>query len=231
MGFTILELSKLVMYSFYHDFLDKELQRHHAAIFLGYIDTDSILARIEVEDGHDFDWFQFMKIHESKFDTSDFDPQNKHGIRLLNKKVPLLFKCELNGGVCRECFASKPKCYMHLTENADGSTYEHKKIAGVKKEVTKTLNIKDFQELWSKKSVLMSLMHKIRHEKHVLETVLCNRISLSQKDDKRYILFDNIHSLALNHKDIQLHEDDRMEIEELENQFLMFEVEDEENEM
>lgn len=227
-GFSILELSKLVMYSFYHDFLTRELQKHHANIFLGYIDTDGILARIEVERGFEFDWFQFVKAHEDKFDTSDMI-NNKHGIRLLNKKVPLLFKCELNGGVCKEFYAFKPKCYMHLTEKSDGTCYEHKRIAGLKKEITKTLNIKHFYEVWSKKSSLMCLMHKIRNNKLILETVLCNKISLSQKDDKRYILPDNIHTLALNHKDIRQHEEERerMEIARLEDQFLMFDEEDE----
>lgn len=219
-GFSILEQSKVIMYSFYYDFLTRELQKHHANIALGYIDTDGILARIEVERGSEFDWYQFMKAHEDKFDTSDFQKDNKHGIKLLNKKVPLLFKCELNGALCVEFYAFKAKCYMYMVEKSDGSNYEHKRIAGCKKEVTKTLNIKDFYEVWTKKSTLLNLMYKIRSQKLVLETILCNKVSLSQKDDKRYILADNTHTLALNHKDIKKLEEEK-EIERLENQFLL----------
>lgn len=227
-GFSILEQSKVVMYSFYYDFLRQELQKHHANIALGYVDTDGILARIEVERGSDFDWYQFMRTHEDKFDTSDFPKDNKHGIQLKNKKVPLLFKCELNGALCIEFYAFKAKCYMYLVEKSDGSNYEHKRVAGCKKEVTKTLNIKDFYEVWIKKTTMFSLMYKIRSQKLVLETILCNKVSLSQKDDKRYILADNTHTLALNHKDIKKLEEEK-EIERLENQFLMFDEPPEED--
>ena len=78
----------------------------------------------------------FLKIDdlEGRFDTSNYDKNNKRPILIgKNKKVPGLFKGDLGGKIMTEIFALRPKAYAYLDD--DGN--EHKKSKGTKRCVIK----------------------------------------------------------------------------------------------
>ena len=95
-----------------------------------YTDTDSFIIYIKTED-----FFEDISNDVEKwFDTSDYDKNDKRPLPIgKNKKVPCLFKDELEGKIITEVVAIRPKTYAYLID--DGS--EHKKAKGTKKYVIK----------------------------------------------------------------------------------------------
>jgi len=71
-GFSILELSNLIMYQFFYDCLKP---RYGDKIRLCFTDTDSFICHchIETSDLHD----DMMETLDSWYDTSNFDPKHR----------------------------------------------------------------------------------------------------------------------------------------------------------
>ena len=133
LGQAILDLSKLIMYEFHHDYM---LPKYGEHIKLCYMDTDSFMYDIETKD--------FCKDIagdvEMRFDTSGYCdrplPISK------NKKVIGLMKGELGGEVMKEFISLHPKMYSYRV----GSS-EPKKCKGIKKcVVKKTITFEDYKK-------------------------------------------------------------------------------------
>ena len=106
-GCTVLELSKLVMYKFYYNFLKKKFESFN----LLYMDTDRFI--IEVI-GENFD--EIMLENKEYFDLSNFSKDGKYYCSD-NKKVPGKMKDEYGGKIIFEFVAPKPKSYTLIDEN------------------------------------------------------------------------------------------------------------------
>ena len=104
---TVLELSKLVMYEFYYDFLKQKCETFK----LLNMDTDSFI--IEVVGKH-FD--DIMLENKELFDLSNFSKNSKYYCAE-NKKVPRKMKDEYGGTNIYEYAAIKPKSYTIIDEN------------------------------------------------------------------------------------------------------------------
>lgn len=102
-GMAILDISKITMYSFLYDYLKPKYGDGCSAI---YSDTDSFILEIETED-----FYKDMRENISRFDTSDYPIPNEYGITRENKKIPGLFKDELNGRIITEFVGLRAKCY------------------------------------------------------------------------------------------------------------------------
>ncbi|XP_065680704.1 uncharacterized protein LOC136094698 [Hydra vulgaris] len=94
LGMCILDLSKTLMYEFHYDYI-KNKYRDRAKLL--YTDTDSLIYEIKTEDFYE----DISNDIESKFDTSEFDPNHpavKNGFKVgINKKVLAKFKDESAG--------------------------------------------------------------------------------------------------------------------------------------
>ena len=131
----------------------------------------------------------------SKFDTSDFSTNHKSGILTgVNKKVIGMFKDEVAGKQITHFVGLRPKLYSYKVEDEK----ELKKCKGIKKNVIKKkLDFDDYVKcLFSGEKKLRS-MKIIRSEKHDIYSKEVNKIALSNEDDKRQVLNDKIHTLAL----------------------------------
>lgn len=193
-GYSILELSKLILYEFAYGTVQRILGPER--VRFSYIDTDSILINSDKDI-----YVELIKKNPHLFDTSDFPINNVFGIELLNRKQAGLFHDENCGRIIKRFVALRPKAYSIELEDGDNDR-DIKKLKSVSKTVTKSLEFKDFYNVWRDRSVVYSKMYKFQSTNHTIETILINKKSLSQNDDKRYILPDNTNTLAWGHFEI-----------------------------
>ena len=98
---SILEISKILMYEFWYDYVKPKCQDNAK---LCYMDTDSFIINVKTEDVYE----DIANDVEKKFDTSNHEvnrplPTGK------NKKVIDLMKDELGGKIMTEFIALRPK--------------------------------------------------------------------------------------------------------------------------
>ena len=83
--------------------------------------------------------------------------------------------------------------------------YSIKKINGSESSTTKGVNIvtefNEFKDVLFNKKVIRHKMKRIQAKKHKIGTYEIDKISLSCFDDKRYVLDDDVNTLAYFHKD------------------------------
>ena len=133
-----------------------------------------------------------------KFDTSDYSPDHKSGIPTgINKKVIGMFKDEESGKQITHFVGLRPKLYSYKVEGKE----ELKKCKGIKKNVVKkSLIFDDYVRCLFSGEKEIRKMKIIRSENHDLYSKEVNKVALSNQDDKRYVLNDKIHTLAIREK-------------------------------
>ena len=134
---------------------------------------------------------------KDRFDTSDYPPNHPSGIPSgFNKKVLGMFKDEAGGKVIDELVVLRAKLYSYKMFEGE----ENKKCKGVKKSVVKkSITHEDYKNcLFTGKEQLrrMNVIRSHRHEVYIEEV---NKIALCPSDDKKHILEDGMHTLALGH--------------------------------
>ena len=177
-GFTVLELSKWLMYDFHYNFIKK-----HFDAELLFTDTDSLTYQIKSEDVYD----EFLK-HKNLFDFN-----NSKFLDPTNKKVIGKMKDEKEGKINDEFVGLKSK--MYSIKNIDG------KESNTEKGVNIAAEFNGFKETLFKKKIMRHKMRRIQSKKHKLGTYEINKILLLCFDDKRYVQDDSINTLTYFHKD------------------------------
>ena len=125
LGLSILEISKILMYEFWYDYMKP---KYNNSVKLCYMDTDSFIMDIKTNDFYK----DIANDVENRFDTSNYEVNRSLPIGK-NKKVIDLMKDELGGKIITEFVTLRPKTYSYLTD--DGK--EDKKAKGTKKCVIK----------------------------------------------------------------------------------------------
>ncbi|XP_028417042.1 uncharacterized protein LOC114541307 [Dendronephthya gigantea] len=192
-GFTILDLSKVLMYQFHYEYMKPKYDCNAKLLFT---DTDSLCYEIKTDDV-----YQDMLQDIDLFDTSEY--ARDHPLHsLTNKKVLGKMKDETHGIPIQEFVGLRPKMYSILyTEN--DKQVEKKTAKGIKKSVTKRkLRHINYKECLFDKKRTMASMNQIRSERHEIYSIKLNKIGLSPYDDKRYIIKDGVNTLAYGHYQI-----------------------------
>ena len=101
LGLSILEISKIIMYEFWYDYMKR---KYEDMVKLCYMDTDILVMNIKTKDFYK----DIAQDVEERLDTSNYNvdrplPKGK------NKKVIGLMKDELGGGIITEFIALRPK--------------------------------------------------------------------------------------------------------------------------
>ena len=190
LGLSILEISKILMYEFWYDYMKPKYNNN---VILCYMDTDSFIMNIKTNDFYK----DIANDVECKFDTSNYEvnrplPTGK------NKKVIGLMKDELGGGkIITEFGTLRPKTYSYLTD--DGK--EDKKGKGTKKcVITKMIKFNDYKKCLLNDEVILKSQQRFINKKHDHYTENINKIALSNNDDKRIISSNKITSYLYGYK-------------------------------
>ena len=93
LGQVILDISKILMYEFWYDYLKP---KYKDKVKLCYMDADSFIVHIQTEDFYK----DIAKDVNKWFDTHDYDKDHNRPLPIgINEKVIGKFKDELNGKV------------------------------------------------------------------------------------------------------------------------------------
>ena len=138
LGLSILEISKILMYEFWYDYIKP---KYNDNVRLCYMDTDSFVMHIKTNDFYK----DIASDVENRFDTSNYEVNTSETSALAcrplptgkNKKVIGLMKDEPGGKIIMEFVTLRPKTYSFLTD--DGK--EDKKAKGTRKCIIKNYKI------------------------------------------------------------------------------------------
>ena len=104
-----------------------------------------------------------------------------------------MFKDEVAGKQITHFVGLRPKLYSFKVEDEK----QLKKCKGIKKNVVKkSIDFDDYVTCLFTGEKQMRKMKIIRSEKHDIYSKEVNKIALSNEDDKRLVLEDNVHTLA-----------------------------------
>ena len=181
-GFTVLELSKWLMYDFYYNFIKKNFDAE-----LLFTDTGSLTDEIKSKDVYE----GFFK-HKHLFGFSNY-PKDSKFFDEANKKVIGKMKDESDGKIIDEFVRLKSK--MHSIKNIDSEEFN------TAEEVNIEFN--EFKSILFNKKRMRHKMKRIQAKNHKIGTYKIKKMSLSRYDDKRFVLIDGIDTLAYFHKDFK----------------------------
>ena len=190
LGMSILESSKTLMYDFHYNYIKKKYGDKAELLFT---DTDSLKYLIETEDFYK----DISADVKDRFDTSNYPPDHPSDIPSgFNKKKLGMFKDEAAGEIIDEFMGLRAKLYSYKMFKGK----ESKKCKGVKKLMVKRgIAHEDYKKCLFTGKEQLRKMNVIRSHMHEVYTEEVNKVALSPNDDKRHILEDGAHTLALGH--------------------------------
>ena len=181
LGLSILELSKIIMYEFWYDYVKVKYMDNAR---LCYIDMDSFVINVKTKDFYK----DIAEDVKERFDTSNFSYDRPLPIDM-NKKVVGLMKDELGGGIINEFVALRPKAYSYRTHDL----VELKKARGTKKCVIKNmLKFEDYKNCLFGNGKVLRSQQRFKSENHSVYTECINKVVLSCDDHKRIVSQDGI---------------------------------------
>ena len=189
LGLSILEISKLLMYEFWYDYMKP---KYGDNVKLCYMDTDSFIMNIKTEDFYK----DIANDVEKRFDTSNYEC-DRPLLTGKNKKVIGLMKDELGGRIIKEFITVRPKTYSYLT----GDCKEDKKAKGTKKCVIKRMiKFNDYKNCLVNGEVVLKSQQRFISKGHDVYTENIDTIALSSNDNKRIVSSDKITSYPYGYK-------------------------------
>ena len=181
-GFTVLELSKWLMYDFHFNFIKK-----HFDAELLFTDRDHHTYEVKSED-----FYEEVFKHKHLFHFSNY-PEDSKFFDETNKKVICKMKDAFEGKIVDEFVGLNSK--MHSMKSID------RKESNTAKGVNIEIEFNEFKDTLFNKKEIRHKMGRIQVKKHKMEKGEINRKSLSV-DVKIFVLNDGIHTLEYFHKGI-----------------------------
>ena len=194
LGMCILDLSKIIMYDFHHNYIKQKYGNNAKLLFT---DTDSLMYEIQTEDFYK----DISGDVKDRFDTSNYPENHPSGIPTgINNKVLGMMKDEAGGMNIVEFVGLRSKLYSFIMEYGG----ETKKCKGIKKQVVQSsITHEDYKTCFRTGKEQLRKQNIIRSRGHDMFTEEVNKVALSAADDKRYILSDGMHTLAWSHYKIK----------------------------
>ena len=183
-GFSILELSKLLMYDIHYNYFKK---KYDATLL--FTDTDSLMYEIKSIS----DIYENIYLNKGLFHFCNYLRKSKF-YNDSNKNVNGEMKDELGGKLISEFIGLKSKIYSLITVG------DEEKIRA--KGINVKLRHSEFFDVLFNKKVIRHNMKRTQSIRDRLGPYDVYKVSLSCFDDKRYILDNGIDTLAYFHQDI-----------------------------
>ena len=197
-GMSILDLSKTFMYRFHYDYVKPKWGDKAALLFT---DTDSLCYEIQTDDFCEdikddaFEWF----------DTSNYEKDHPLFSEKSKKQVRFM-KDECGGNQILRFVGLRSKLYAYEVDRLrdDNGEWKYdvqkKKCKGIRKYIIKKeITIEDYEECLFSRQPQFRTMNAIRSRRHDVGAERMNKTVLSADDDKRVVLPDGIHTLAIGH--------------------------------
>jgi hypothetical protein len=190
-GFTILELSKTVMYEFHYRHIVKRYGSEKARLL--FTDTDSLCYHITTPN-----LYEDMRENVELYDTSNFEPDHFLYSTATNRVLGK-FKSETGSKAPLEFVGLRAKMYSLLVGEDNKMTTK-----GIKKTYAMNhIRHRDFVNTLITRDITYATFRTFGTTNQQLHTLEINKVCLSAYDDKRYIRDDGRSSYAYGHKDIQ----------------------------
>jgi len=190
-GMCILDISKVCLYEFHHEYMSLIYRDKCKIIYTG---TDSLIYHINYHIKCD-DVYKNMKHDIVRFDTSNYPADN--GMPLANKKVLGLMKDKSNGVIMAEFVGLRAK-------RVDGKK-DTKKAKGVKNNIiARTITFDNYTRCLNEEIEMTRRQSCIRSKLHEVYTIFKSKIALSSYDNKRYIISNLTETLPWRHWRISL---------------------------
>ena len=189
LGLSILEISKILMYEFWYDYMKAQ---YNDNVRLCYMDTGSFVMHIKTN----YFYKDISSDVECKFDTSNYEVKRPLPIGK-SKKVIGLMKDDLRGEIFTKFIALRPKTYSYLTDNdkIDKKAKRTKKCV-----IKKMIKFDDYKKCLLNDKVILKSQQMFISTKHDVYTENVNKIALSNDDDKRILSSDKIKSYPYGYK-------------------------------
>ena len=225
-GFTVLELSKYIVYDYYYNVLKPNFD---SVQLLGQ-DTDSLIVKLTSNDND----LRILKLADY-MDFSEIDLESPFGKRMINyceennldlktfmnnnKKVPgNIMKLEHQGWTIERFIGLRPKLYILI----DNHNTIHKASKGVPKNALTTTGEKfklDIEKYYhclfpesSDQAQQIGVFRHIVNQKLSLKTMSQEKCMMNCLDNKVYICNDNITTYAWGHHSIPQSENDQFKL-------------------
>ena len=225
-GFTVLELSKYIVYDYYYNVLKPNFD---SVQLLGQ-DTDSLIVKLTSTDND----LRILKLADY-MDFSEIDLESPFGKRMINyceennldlktfmnnnKKVPgNIMKLEHQGWTIERFIGLRPKLYILI----DNHNTIHKASKGVPKNALTTTGEKfklDIEKYYhclfpesSEQAQQIGVFRHIVNQKLSLKTMSQEKCMMNCLDNKVYICNDNITTYAWGHHSIPQSENDQFKL-------------------
>ena len=183
LGLSILEISKILMYEFWYDYMEP---KYNDNVRLCYMNTDSFIMNIKTNDFYK----DISDDVDNRFDTSYYEIKRPL-LMGKNKKVIGLMKDKLGGEIITEFVTLRPKTYSYLSDDSK----EDKKAKGTKKcVIKKMIKFHDYKKCLLNDKVILKSQQRFISNKHDVYTENINKIALSNDDDKRIVSSNKISS-------------------------------------
>lgn len=265
-GFAILEISKIVIYDFFYNYLKNKYANN---VKLLYTDTDSLVIEVKTDN-----FYQDMSRNSDKFDLSNYELDNIHKI-IPNTSIIGNMKDEYAGKVIKTFYGTGAKAYCielgekidffinylkpmfqnniqiieltneYLNVNINSQVLDNnftilnnyiknhptkinveiisnvgdsirlkitdfntKKAKGIKRSVIKqNISLDDYRKVIEKDLILYRRMNIFKSNLHNVYTQIKNKVALSPKDEKRFIMPGSSNTLAWGHYKIDENSD------------------------
>ena len=187
LGFCILELSKITRYKFYYVEI---LSKYGSRAKLAYNDTDSFIYHIQT-----LDLYMDMAGNMDAYDTSDYPVDYP-----LHSRTNAMFL----GKMRVECWSLAPQEFVELRAKMYSILLPNYKpkftTRGVSRRyILKNIHHKDYLRTLKETESTIATFSTLRSQKQQIKTIELTKKCLSAFDDKRYILNDEITTLAYGH--------------------------------
>ena len=136
--------------------------------------------------------------NQSLFDYSDY-PVNSPYYDATNRKVIGKFKCETKGMPIVQVARLRTKMYSYLYQNDPNPTSEVRekhRVKGIASSASRALRHYDYIDQLDTPHENYITNRRLGSKLHKIYAISCEKRGLCSFDDKRFLLDDNIHSLA-----------------------------------